>query len=243
MHLAGEVPLPASGAAFEKADLLVRIPVAMMNPAAHEPNQPRHPGGDVAFVIAGVEKAEDGGAELGRQFFVAVQGQNPLLGAMVEAQVLLIAMPEEILVMDLGAIFCRDLQRSVRRAGIDDDDFTRQRRRAGEAARKIGLLIVGNDGDGNGQWKVGHGPGRDLVWRGSAVGQGRRQVRWWGRDARATRRWSADFSPQQGGAHGWRGNRWRTAGRVDGTRRALWMETGARSVNERCCGLKSALRA
>ena len=71
-------------------------------------------------------------------------------------------MAEKVLMLNPGPELGGDLQGPVRGSRIDDHNLARQPLRAAETAGQIGLLIVGNDGDRDGEGEIGH----------VAVGQG-----------------------------------------------------------------------
>ena len=87
MHLTSAIGLPLAFPAAKQAHFAVGIPVAMMNPAAHEPDKAGHPRSIESGIITVGEKAPDGLAQFRREFLIAIQRQNPWLGAQAQAQV------------------------------------------------------------------------------------------------------------------------------------------------------------
>ena len=71
--------------------------------------------------------AGEQGANLGLQFggedFVGVEQKNPVGGAMVEGDVLLLAVATEGMVTGFCAEGLADLDGAVARAGVDEDEF------------------------------------------------------------------------------------------------------------------------
>ena len=142
---------PGGTFATEKPQLAVWVPITMENPSAEKPDLSCHESTGEAFVISLGKEVLDGLAEFWGEFFIAIQGQHPGLGAELERDIFLIAMPQPILVLCLCPEFCCDRECGVLRTGINHHNLHGQVSGAIEAAAEVGLFVFGDNGYREGQ--------------------------------------------------------------------------------------------
>src|SRR5450755_3667591 len=86
------------------------------------------------------------------EFLIGIQTQNPITGCLVDSGVFLRSVALPLLDEDFRAERLRDRNRAVRRARVDDDDFSLavvdERLHAGERAAEVGLYVESNNDDG-----------------------------------------------------------------------------------------------
>src|SRR5450755_2122595 len=86
------------------------------------------------------------------EFLIGIQTQNPITGCLVDSGVFLRSVALPLLDEDFRAERLRDRHRAVRRARVDDDDFSLavgdERLHAGECAAEVGFFVKSNNDDG-----------------------------------------------------------------------------------------------
>ncbi len=133
------------GAAAEEAQLAVGIESAVTHPAAEDLVAAVDPVGAVLGVAG--EQLADALLERSGENLVGVEQEDPVRGAFVDGGVLLATMTFEGLDEDPGVVAASDLQGAIGGEGVDDDDLVGEAHGV-EGARKIGLLVHRDHGDG-----------------------------------------------------------------------------------------------
>lgn len=140
------------GTATEEAHLTVRVEAAVAHPAAKYLVPAVYPVGAVGR-MAGKQFA-DVLLERSGKNLICVQQEDPVGGALVDGRVFLATVTFEGLDEDLGVVSAGDLECAVGGEGVDDDDLVGEAHGV-EGARKIGLLVHRDHGDGEGHGRLG----------------------------------------------------------------------------------------
>lgn len=117
--------------------------------AAHEPSEEHVAARNEVTVMGGptADHIFDIALELGRDFFVGVQTQDPVACGFLQRRIFLCGVAFPRLDPDLSAIACGDFDRAVCGTGIDDNDFVSPLY-AFERARQVRFFVERNDDDG-----------------------------------------------------------------------------------------------
>jgi hypothetical protein len=83
--------------------------------------------------------------QLGRQHLICIETQHPWLLTALERDVFLRHMSLPRLDREQRTKLARDLRGTVSRAGVNDDNFRRQRLYARQASRQVGFFVQRND--------------------------------------------------------------------------------------------------
>jgi hypothetical protein len=179
------IAAPARAVAAEEAEAVVRIPVAVGDPAAEEPNFARETGGGELRGGCGrgrvggrggagglaAEEVDDRGAQRRGNFLVGVEREHPRVRGEIERGVLGVAVAAPRQVVHAGAGGQREGFGGVGGVVERDDDLRGPAVHAGEAAREVVRLVFGDDDDGDGERRGERnhgGQGLHGGWRGPA---------------------------------------------------------------------------
>ena len=143
VHLAGAAP--AAAAPIEQSQHAVRIGVAVAQETPEIIVEPRE------AVPRGVLESQrllgqDAGAQGLVHAFVGVQAQHPVVGGLLDRELLLAAEAFERSLEDAGAGLARDGDRGVGRARIHHDDFVAEGERRQALRQPVGLVEGDNAG-------------------------------------------------------------------------------------------------
>ena len=141
-------------AALEEAQLAIGIEAAVAHPAAQDEIKSRDRVG-IERRVAGEQLANLLLRLLGEDF-VGIDEEDPVAGAQVERDILLLAVAVEAVIEGLGAKGSGDFDGVVFRSLIDDDNLVGPAN-ALQSARQVRLLVHGNDGYGQGLAHTGEG--------------------------------------------------------------------------------------
>lgn len=123
----------------------------MGDPATQEPDLPRETHAGKRRVIGPGEERDEFAAKGGGDLLIGVEAECPGLGGESEGGVFGVAETLPRKVVDLSAGGERERFGGVGRGVEGDDDLGGPAADAGEATRKIGCFVFGDDDDGEGK--------------------------------------------------------------------------------------------